>query len=162
MKNTKPGLPPLTGREPEILILGSFPSLMSLGKGEYYGNPKNQFWKITEILFGIDYTLPYTTRIALLVENHVALWDVLASCDRDGSMDSTIRDAVANDIRGFMAIHPTIRCIALNGSTAGRYFKRLNPGLTGHVLPSTSPAFARMSLTEKARCWARICIPKPS
>jgi len=162
MKNTNPGLPPVTGRDPEILILGSFPSLMSLGKGEYYGNPKNQFWKIMEILFGIDPACPYTTRTTLLVEHHVALWDVLASCSRDGSMDSAIRDPVANDIRGFIAAHPTIRYIALNGTTAGRYFRRLNPGLTGHVLPSTSPAYASMSLTEKARCWARTCIPEHS
>ena len=157
MKNTNPGLPPVTGRDPEILILGSFPSRMSLGKGEYYGNPKNQFWRIMGALFGIDPACPYAARTRLLAEHRVALWDVLATCSRDGSMDSAIRDPVANDIRGFVAAHPTIRCIALNGGTAGRYFAQLNPGLTGHVLPSTSPAYARLTLEEKTRVW-RSCL----
>lgn len=160
MSTTNPGLPPVTGRDPEILILGSFPSHMSLEKGEYYGNPKNQFWKIMGILFGINPASSYSDRTRLLAEHHVALWDVLASCSRKGSLDSAIRDPVANDIRGFVAAHPTIRCIALNGSTAGRYFARLNPGLAGRFLPSTSPAYARMSLNEKARCWACICTPE--
>ncbi|HVP97517.1 DNA-deoxyinosine glycosylase [Methanoregula sp.] len=157
MTQPAPGLSPVTGRDPEVLILGSFPSRMSLEKGEYYGNPKNQFWKIMEQLFGIDPDLPYAARTALLAEHRIALWDVLCSCRREGSMDTAIRDPVPNDIRGFIAAHPTIRCIALNGGTAGRYFNRLNPGLPGLVLPSTSPAYAGMPLAEKIRHWARIC-----
>jgi TDG/mug DNA glycosylase family protein len=158
MKNTNPGLPPIIGRDPEILILGSFPSLISLGKSEYYGNPKNQFWRIIEILFGIDHALSYPLRTHLLTEHRIALWDALAFCRREGSMDSAICDPVANDITGFVAAHPTIRCIALNGSTAGRYFKSMNPDLNGHILPSTSPAYASMSFAEKTLEWARICI----
>jgi TDG/mug DNA glycosylase family protein len=156
MTERTPGLSPVTGRDPEGLILGSFPSRMSLEKGEYYGNPQNQFWKIMEQLFGIDYTLPYTVRTALLTEHRIALWDVLCSCSRDGSADTAIRDPVPNDIRGFLTSHPTLRCIVLNGNTAGRYFRKLNPGLSGIILPSTSPAYARMPLAEKAQRWACI------
>ena len=154
MTKPAPGLTPITGRDPEVLILGSFPSRMSLEKGEYYGNPKNQFWVIMEQLFGIDPDLPYADRTAFIVQHRIALWDVLCTCNRDGSMDTAIRNAVPNDIRGFVAAHPGIRCIALNGGTAGRYFKRFNPGLSGIVLPSTSPAYAGMPLAEKVRRWA--------
>jgi TDG/mug DNA glycosylase family protein len=152
----KPGLAPIAGRDPEVLILGSYPSLQSLLKGEYYGNPRNQFWKIVEVILGIDRTLPYTIRTSLLVEHRIALWDVLASCTRDGSADTAIREPVPNDIRRFLAVHPTIRCIALNGNTAGRYFARMNPCIPWSILPSTSPAYARMTFDEKARKWACI------
>ena len=150
----KPGLEPIAGTDPEVLILGSYPSRQSLAKGEYYGNPQNQFWKIMEILHGIDHTLPYSSRISCLVKRRIALWDVLATCARDGSADTAIRDPVPNDIRGFLAAHQTIRCIALNGTAAGRYFSRMNPGIPGTILPSTSPAYARMTLAEKTRKWA--------
>jgi TDG/mug DNA glycosylase family protein len=152
----KPGLAPVTGRDPAILILGSYPGCQSLAKCEYYGNPQNQFWKIVEVLLGIDSTLPYTARCSRLVEHRIALWDVLATCTRDGSADTTIRDPVQNDIGGFLAAHPTIRFIALNGNTAGRYYARMNPGIPCTILPSTSPAYARMTLDEKTRKWACI------
>jgi TDG/mug DNA glycosylase family protein len=152
----KPGLVPVTGRDPEILILGSYPSRQSLLKGEYYGNPQNQFWKIVETLLGIDCTLPYTVRISLLTEHRNALWDVLASCTRCGSADTTIRDPVQNNIREFLAAHPTIRCIALNGNTAGRYYARMDISVPSAILPSTSPAYARMTFAEKTQKWACI------
>ncbi len=152
----KPGLAPIAGSDPEILILGSYPSRQSLAKGEYYGNPQNQFWKIVEMIFGIDLTLPYTARTSLLVEHRIALWDVLAACTRDGSADTAIRDPVPNDIREFLAAHPTIRCIALNGNTAGRYYARMNIGVPCTILPSTSPAYASMILAKKAQTWACI------
>jgi TDG/mug DNA glycosylase family protein len=155
----KTGLAPIAGKNPEILILGSYPGVRSLASGEYYGNPNNQFWKIMDVLLGIDHTLPYTLRTALLADHHIALWDVLCSCSRDGSADTAIRDPVPNDVRGFLAAHPTIRYIALNGNTAGRYFRKMIPGLPGIILPSTSPAYARMSLAEKAHRWAYIHRP---
>jgi hypoxanthine-DNA glycosylase len=150
------GLAPIAGSEPEILILGSYPSRQSLAKGEYYGNPQNQFWKIVEILLGIDRTLPYTVRISLLMEHRIALWDIVATCARDGSADTAIRDPVQNDIRGFLAAHPTIWCVALNGNTARRYYARMDISIPYKVLPSTSPAYARMTLDEKTRKWACI------
>ncbi len=150
------GLDPISGKDPEILILGSYPSCQSLAKGEYYGNPRNQFWKIMEALLGINSTLPYTVRTSLLAEYRIALWDILFTCTRNGSADITIREPVLNDIRGFVAAHPTIRCIALNGNTAGHYFKTLIPELPCIVLPSTSPAYARLTLAQKAQHWACI------
>jgi len=152
----KPGLAPITGMDPEILILGSYPSRQSLAKCEYYGNPQNQFWKIVEILLGIDRSLPYPVRTSLLTEHRIALWDVLATCARDGSADIAIRDPIPNDIREFLAAHPTIRCIALNGNTAGRYYARMNICLPSTIVPSTSPAYARIPLAEKVQQWACI------
>jgi TDG/mug DNA glycosylase family protein len=148
------GLAPITGRDPEILILGSYPSRQSLAKGEYYGNPQNQFWKIVEMLLGIERTLPYAVRTSQLMAHRIALWDVLATCARNGSADTAIRDPVPNDIRGFLAAHPTVRCVVLNGNAAGRYYARMNLGFPGKILPSTSPAYARMTLAEKGQQWA--------
>lgn len=157
----KPGLAPIVGRDPEILILGSYPSSQSLAKKEYYGNPKNQFWKIIDLLFGISCTLPYVERTSMLTGHRIALWDVLATCTRDGSADATIRDPVPNDIRGFLLKHPTVRFIALNGRTAGMYFHHVNTGIPFVVLPSTSPAYARMTLEEKVKKWERIRTQHP-
>ncbi|MGB8308610.1 MAG: DNA-deoxyinosine glycosylase [Methanoregula sp.] len=150
------GLSPVNGRDPVLLILGSYPSVQSLARNEYYGNPQNQFWKIMEILFGIDHTLPYISRTAHLTKQRIALWDVLFSCSRNGSADTGIRDPVANDIRGFVLDHPTIRYIALNGNTSGRYYKKMNPGLPYIILPSTSSANACMTLAQKTKSWACI------
>jgi hypoxanthine-DNA glycosylase len=152
----KSGLAPVTGRDPEILILGSYPGRQSLEKCEYYGNPQNQFWKIVEVLLGIDRSLPYIVRTSLLTEHRVALWDVLASCTRCGSADTAIRDPVPNDIRRFLAAHPTIRCIVLNGNTAGRYYARMDISIPSMILPSTSPAYTRMAFAEKTQKWACI------
>ena len=152
----KPGLAPIAGRDPEILILGSYPSRQSLAKSEYYGNTQNQFWKIVDILLGIDHTLPYTVRVFHLTEHRIALWDVLFSCTRKGSADTAIREPVTNDIRWFLAGHPTLRCIVLNGNTAGRYYARMNISYRSKILPSTSPAYARMTLAEKVQQWACI------
>jgi TDG/mug DNA glycosylase family protein len=158
------GLPPIAGPGARVLILGSFPSLQSLEKREYYGNPRNQFWQVTEALFSIDRALPYEERCAALVARGVALWDVVGSCRRAGSSDAAIREAEANDIAGFLARHPRIVHIALNGTTgAETQLRRLAPsvftlpGITVATYPSTSPANARFSLAEKTRVWGGIC-----
>ena len=111
---------------------------------------------------GIDRSLPYTVRSSLLMEHRIALWDVLFSCARNGSADTAIRNPIHNDIRGFLVGHPTIRCIVLNGNTTGRYYARMNISLPSTVLPSTSPAYARMTIAEKVQRWTcirtrRIC-----
>lgn len=147
------GLAPVTSSDPAVLILGSYPSLQSLAKREYYGNPHNQFWTIMERIFGIDRSLPYAVRTARLIGHRVALWDVLATCARKGSSDATIRDTVPNDIPGFLKSHPSVRSILLNGTTAGRFFARDACPVPAVVLPSTSPANARRSLDEKTRIW---------
>jgi TDG/mug DNA glycosylase family protein len=155
-----PGLAPVIGQDAEFLILGSYPSLQSLAKGEYYGNPHNQFWKIMEHLCGIDHTQPYAVRTGQIIRHHIALWDVLATCSREGSADAAIRAPVPNDIRGLLDRYPTVRCIALNGTTAGRCYARLAlPEVLSIVLPSTSPAYARLTLAEKTERWAALFRP---
>ena len=149
------GLRPVTGPSPRVLILGSFPSVLSLERQEYYGNPKNRFWAVMEEIFFVPASLPYPDRITLLADRGVALWDVVRSCERPGSADSRIKNPVPNDLAGFFSEHPTIRIVALNGSTAGRLYHRLAevPGLASVTLPSTSPAFAAMPFAEKVRRW---------
>ena len=152
------GLPPVTGPEPLILILGSFPSVLSLERSEYYGNPKNRFWVVMEELFAIPAALPYPERTLRITLERVALWDVVRGCTREGSADSRIRNPVPNDIAGFARAHPTLRLVALNGSTAGRLYHRFAelPGIPSVILPSTSPANAAVTFAEKVRVWRGI------
>jgi TDG/mug DNA glycosylase family protein len=149
------GLPPLHGGLPEILILGSFPGRQSLLKQEYYGNPRNHFWHIIEALFLIDRHLPYEVRTSLLMDHRIALWDVICTCSRAGSADARIQSPVFNDLAGFLESFPSLHLVALNGSSAGRYYPRLNipAPVRAVVLPSTSPANTRYSLDEKIKRW---------
>jgi len=149
------GLPPVLGKLPEVVILGSFPSQQSLMKKEYYGNPRNHFWRIIEALFSLDCHLSYSVRTSRLVDHRIALWDVISTCSRKGSADARIQDPVFNDLAGFLAAYPTVHLVALNGSSAGRYYHQLNipAPVPAVVLPSTSPANARFTLKEKVRCW---------
>ncbi len=149
------GFVPVTGESPRVLILGSFPSVQSLRHCEYYGNPQNHFWKIMDALFSLDHHLPYRDRMAYLTGHHIALWDVVRTCKREGSLDQEIRNPVFNDISGFVTAHPTVRLIVLNGNTAGRYYTRLHipTAIENHILPSTSPANTRYTLAEKVIAW---------
>lgn len=149
------GLSPVTGPGPRVLILGSFPSVLSLAHGEYYGNPKNRFWAVMEGIFAIPASLPYYERTLRLTQEKIALWDVVRACDRPGSADSRIRHPEPNDIDGFIRTHRTVRLVALNGSTAGRLYHRLAevPGLPSVTLPSTSPANVAVTFAEKVRIW---------
>lgn len=150
------GLLPIAGDAPYVLILGSFPSRQSLEKGQYYANRQNQFWKIMQALFGIDPALPYRQRTDLLVQEHITLWDAVASCSRTGSADKSIVDPVLNDIAGLLASRPSIRCIACNGGASAGFVSRCAlPGTVAVLrLPSTSPAYAAMTLEEKIARWS--------
>ncbi len=152
------GLPPVLGELPEVVILGSFPSQQSLMKKEYYGNPRNHFWHIIEVLFSLDRHLPYGVRTSWLMDHRIALWDVISTCSRKGSADTRIRNPVFNDLAGFLAAFPTVRFIALNGCSAGRYYRQLNitASVPAAVLPSTSPANTRFTLSEKVRRWEKV------
>jgi TDG/mug DNA glycosylase family protein len=152
------GLEPISGSDPRVLVLGSFPSQKSLQYREYYGNPQNHFWKIMEALFSLDSRLPYAMRIEQVRQNHIALWDVVGSCSRPGSADASITDAVFNDIPGFVAASPTLQLVALNGNTAGRFYSHIAADIPipFMVLPSTSPANARMTVGEKTERWSVI------
>jgi TDG/mug DNA glycosylase family protein len=155
------GFLPVYGESVEVLILGSFPSRQSLARKEYYGNPQNHFWHIIEALYTIDRHLPYATRISRLTEHRIALWDILSGCCRDGSADARIRKPVFNDLAAFLREHPAIRLVALNGITAGRYYHRLtiSTQVPAVILPSTSPANARVSLPEKVSAWSILRTP---
>jgi double-stranded uracil-DNA glycosylase len=148
-------LPPVCGNDPRVLVLGSFPSVISLGEAKYYGNPKNQFWRIMEAHFPVPASHSYLDRVARLTEQGVALWDVIGVCERPGSADSRIRNPVPNDIAGFFRAHPSLRLVALNGTVAGRLYHKLVevPGIPSVTLPSTSPANAAMTFAEKVRAW---------
>ena len=150
--------PPTWDEHSEILILGSFPSVKSREMAYFYGHPQNRFWRIVAALYEDDIPLTVEERRAFLLRHHIALWDVIASCTIVGSSDSSIRDAVPNDIRPILAGAP-IREIYTNGQTSFRlYRKYLLPeiGRDAVCLPSTSPANAAWSLDRLLSAWSAI------
>jgi len=148
------GFPPLCGNDPQILILGTFPSPISREKGEYYGNPRNQFWRIIFNALGATVLSDdYEQRKALLFANGIAVWDVIAQCEADGALDSTIRNPVYNtELPEFVEKH-RIRRVLFNGNNAYLFYKRGIGRVDKNVLPSTSPAYAAMCFDEKLRLW---------
>jgi hypoxanthine-DNA glycosylase len=158
---------PVASEEAKILILGSMPGSISLAANEYYANPQNAFWRIIAALLGFDFSAPYTERIAALKLARIALWDVLQSCTREGSLDMRIdRDtAVANDFAAFFDRYPAITHVFFNGAMAEACFKRhvlrklTIRSLHYARLPSTSPANASMTLANKSEAWQLIMIP---
>ncbi len=142
-----------------MLILGSMPGKRSLEQHQYYAHPANAFWKIMGELAGANPCLPYEERLAVLQASGIALWDVLASCARDTSLDSHIRKEAANDFAAFFSRHPRITQVFFNGSKAEQSFKKFVlgkqklPPLEFMRLPSTSPAHAGMRYEEKLKMW---------
>ncbi|TAL37001.1 MAG: DNA-deoxyinosine glycosylase [Spirochaetes bacterium] len=152
--------PPIADSSSRILILGSMPGVMSLDKKEYYGNPANKFWKIMFAVFGAPGSDNYRDKLRLLKNNAVALWDVLESCEREGSLDSEIRNERPNDIGALVKKYPGIRCLLFNGKSVAKLFKKHHgadtlPGLEARILPSTSPAHA-VSFEVKYAEWKRV------
>lgn len=153
------GFPPIARLDARILILGSLPGERSIREQQYYAHPQNAFWRIMEALYGI--AGEYDARIAQLCEYRVALWDVLHSSVRSGSMDADIRadTATPNDFAGFFARHGGIELIAFNGRKAEQLFKRfveplgIADGVRRASLPSTSPAYASLSFSRKLSAW---------
>jgi hypoxanthine-DNA glycosylase len=154
------GFPPVVDDNAGLLILGSFPSVLSLASRQYYGNPRNAFWPITAALFGFDASAPYETRLTAMQSAGVALWDVLHKCRRAGSADAKIdmKSLVANDFGQLFAEYPSIRRVCFNGRAAERLFGRLvdvDAAVDYVLLPSTSPARA-MAADQKLRAWRSI------
>ncbi len=155
--------PPLCGPRARVLVLGSMPGRASLAAQQYYAHPRNAFWPIIEAVLGIDRKLPYAQRCRQLIAHDIAVWDVLQSCFRPGSLDADIDPAsiLPNDFAAFFAHHPHIRRVCFNGATAQQVFRRqVLPSLpAGRLpemirLPSTSPAHAGMRLEQKIAHWA--------
>jgi double-stranded uracil-DNA glycosylase len=148
---------PAVGPDARLLILGSLPGPVSLARGEYYGNPRNGFWRLLGPVLGTDLAaLPYPERLAALGRARVGLWDVVASAERRGSGDAEIRAAAPADLAALVARLPEIRAVAFNGATAARIGRRglAGAGVALVDLPSSSPAHAAMRFEEKLRRWS--------
>jgi hypoxanthine-DNA glycosylase len=152
------GLPPVVADGARVLLLGSFPSERSLVSGEYYANRRNQFWPLMAALFEFDADLPYRDRIDALTSHGVALWDVIHSCRRAGSMDAKIdrTTLVVNDFGTLLGRHQGIRRIFVNGLTAQELFvKHVETELPATRLPSSSGALP-MSFIDKLARWREV------
>ncbi|TVO58211.1 DNA-deoxyinosine glycosylase [Denitromonas halophila] len=161
---------PLADASATRLILGSMPGKRSLAEQQYYAHPHNGFWPIMAELFGFEVTASYAERCAALTAAGVAVWDVLAACTRESSLDSDIVEAsiVPNDFAGFLTAHPGIEAIYFNGAKAESSFNtHVLPTLSeAHAairrhrrLPSTSPAHAGMRFDAKLDAWQRAIAP---
>jgi len=158
---------PIEDSRAEILILGSMPGRASLAAEQYYAHTQNAFWRIMAELLQFDRTSTYEVKIQALKSAHIALWDVLQSCKREGSLDAMIeRDTqIANDFQSFFQTHPHITQVFFNGAKAESLFRQhVQQDLTNNTrnylrLPSTSPAHAAMSFERKLDAWRMILIP---
>jgi hypoxanthine-DNA glycosylase len=152
------GLLPVIDDRARVLLLGSFPSERSLATGEYYANRRNQFWSLLAAVFDFDADLPYLDRIDAVTNHGVALWDVVHSCRRAGSMDAKIdrTTLVVNDFRALLSRHQGIQRIFVNGLTALELFERhVETELPTVRLPSSSGALP-MSFADKLIRWREV------
>ena len=156
------GLAPVLGVRPRILVLGSMPGAASLAEQRYYAHPRNLFWSFMQEIYGIASELDYMQRCHLLTTKGIALWDVIAHCERQGSLDSAIKKSsvVCNAIPQLLNAEPQIRKICFNGAKAAEEFKRHLLPLVKHCtdlhyvqLPSSSPAHASQSKAAKLELW---------
>ena len=161
-RKTIRGFPPIADSRARVLVLGSMPSEASLAAGHYYAFRHNQFWRIAGAICGFAADAPYESRKAALIRCRIALWDVLESCIRPGSLDSAIREESirVNDFAKFLAAHPGIRRVCFNGRKAEQAWRRrVLPELPAarkleyRLLPSTSPAHAGMGYLAKLEAW---------
>lgn len=153
------GFPPIVDEQCRVLVLGSMPSVVSLERQQYYGHKQNYFWPMLFSLLEEPYSDDYSKKKDLLLRHHIALWDVLASCEREGSLDSNITDEVPNPIGQLLTDYPSIRYILFNGGKAYQSFKKYFPDLLKQIawqqMPSTSPAHT-MKREEKRNRWQMI------
>lgn len=156
----KKAFPPVINTNSTILILGTMPGEKSLELQEYYGNKGNQFWKLLYTLMGKQPSDNYSDKISLLHENQIALWDVLAYCEREGSLDSNIKNEVVNDFESFYATYPNIKQVFFSSRNAEKYYDKYvgkRGGIIYQTLPSPSGAHATMTFNEKLQIWKNIC-----
>jgi len=153
--------PPVINKHSLILIIGSMPGVESLNRQQYYAYKYNQFWRIIYKLFKQEPEERYEQKLQFLLKNRMALWDVLGSCIREGSLDNNIKDEVVNNFNVLLNNYPAIKHICFNGKKAQASFERkIRPtlqreDLTYLALPSTSPAHT-MGFDEKFRLWEKV------
>ena len=153
--------PPIADARATRLILGSMPGAASLAAHQYYAHPQNAFWRIMGSIFNVAPDAAYGERVRALQKAKVAVWDVLQSCERPGSLDASIRrdSEVANDFTAFFAQHPRVTQVYFNGAAAEASFKRhcaellRDPQISFQRLPSTSPAHASLRFEQKLMVW---------
>lgn len=149
---------PVYNKDSEILILGTLPSVKSRENNFYYGHKQNRFWKVLATLLKEPVPETIEEKKAILLAHHIAIWDVIQSCDIKGSSDSSIKNVAPTDLR--MILEKTnITRIYANGNKAGQLYKRYQFSVTGieaTVLPSTSPANAVWSLARLCETWGAI------
>lgn len=150
------GLSPLVSPHTRVLILGSFPGARSLALQQYYGHPQNQFWRILQAIWPTSPlemdTDSYENKSRWLLARGLGVWDVYARCERQGSLDSAIRNAVPNDIAALQL--PQLRAIAHNGGESFKHARHTRSlGVPVYQLPSTSPANASWSFERKLEAW---------
>ncbi|MDO8251904.1 MAG: DNA-deoxyinosine glycosylase [Rhodoferax sp.] len=155
------GLPPIVSDNTRLLVLGSFPSAASLARQQYYAHPQNQFWKILQAIWPsspLDISVDsYEKRSNWLLDRGLGVWDVYATCERQGSLDAAIRHAEVNDFIGLARRCPQLRAIAHNGGESFRHAKYTAAlGLPVYKLPSTSPANASWSFERKLAAWREV------
>ncbi|WP_294277919.1 DNA-deoxyinosine glycosylase [uncultured Chryseobacterium sp.] len=158
MQNRISSFAPIVDENSEILILGSVPGVRSLEKQQYYAHPQNKFWKIIFELLNEEPTENYTQRIAVLKKHHIALWDVIDSCERKGSLDSEIRNEEANRVDELLNGHPNIKAVFCNGGKSYKNVQKMlgkDYRLPVFLLPSTSPLHT-VSLEQKLESWKKI------
>lgn len=153
------GLPPIVSPATVVLILGSFPSERSLAQRRYYAHPRNQFWPLLQAVWP-RIPLPmgpdsYESCSKWLLERGLGVWDVYASCVRQGSLDTAIRNAVVNDFAGLAL--PKLAAIAHNGTESHKHARHTATlGVPVYKLPSTSPANAAWSFERKLAAWREV------
>lgn len=154
------GLPPVIAGTTALLILGSFPGGQSLARGQYYAHPQNHFWKILQALWP-RHPLPavadYAGRCNWLLARRLGVWDVYSACEREGSLDSSIRNARVNDFAWLRLQCPQLTAIAHNGGESFRHSRHTAAlGVPVYRLPSTSPANASWSFDRKLAAWREV------
>ena len=150
---------PIFDEDSRILVLGSFPSIKSREAAFFYGHPQNRFWRVISAVTEAEVPQTMEEKRSLLLKSHIAVWDVIASCEIEGSADNTIKKVRANDIGQILAC-ANIQAIFVNGKTAQKYYDRyIKPtiGREAICLPSTSPANAAYSLDRLIEAWKEIC-----
>lgn len=158
----KKAFSPFVYNDSRILILGTMPGEKSLELGEYYGNKGNQFWRLIFSVFNRPIEQEYSKKINLLKEYNIAIWDVLEYCEREGSLDSNIRNEKANDFDLFYLEYPKIKHVLFSSKNAEKYYIKYigkRPGLNYDILPSPSGANATKTFEQKLQEWKKKILP---